>query len=333
MYLVTGGNGLVGRAIVRLLLERGERVRVFDLKPSLEPGAESLVGDLRNMDDITKAVAGVTTVFHCAAVVDVSLGKPRHLYDVNVAATQNMLLASRQAGVKKFIYTSSIDVVFDGSPIKAGDETLPYASKFLDFYGETKALAEQAVLRANSPDMLTCAVRPAGVFGPGDVHRFPNIIPNALKGKYTQIGDGTALFSHVYVDNVAYMHVLAADKLAAGHPSAGSAYFATDYAPTNFFTFFHPYLAALNLEVKTSVIPERTAMTIARLSEVLWRLVPIKRTASPLLTRYVVLSTCRDFWFTSRKAQAELGYTPLVSQQNTFQRTLDWVREVWVAGK
>jgi len=207
---------------------------------------------------------------------------------------------------------------------------LPYASKFLDFYGESKALAEQAVLRVNNSDMLTCAIRPAGVYGVGDVNRFPNIIRPALKGQFTQLGDGKAIFNHVYADNVAYMHLLAADKLAPDHPSAGSAYFATDYAPSNFFGFFRPYLDALGIQTETRVISERTAMTLARLSELLWRVIPNKRTAAARLTRYVIYSTCRDFWFTSRKAELELGYTPLVSQQNAFERTLGWLRDEWL---
>lgn len=330
MYLVTGGNGLVGRALVRLLLERGERVRVLDFAPSHESAAESVIGDLRDPQIVNNAVKGVKTVFHCAAMVDVSLGRPKHVYDVNVAATQNLLIASKLHDVGKFIYTSSIDVVFDGSPIRAGDERLPYASKYLDFYGESKALAEKAVLRVSNKDMLTCAIRPAGVYGAGDVNRFPNILKPALKGQFTQLGDGKALFNHVYADNVAYMHLLAADKLALDHPSAGSAYFATDYAPSNFFGFFHPYLEALGIQTQTRVISERSALMVARLSEWAWRIIPTKRTAAARLTRYVIYSTCRDFWFTSRKAELELGYTPLVTQQSAFERTMAWLQEEWL---
>jgi len=330
VYLVTGGNGLVGRALVRLLLERGETVRILDLTPSHTPHAESAVGDLRDPQAVSDALRGVSTVFHCAAMVDVSLGRPKHVYEINVAGTQNLLIGSKLQQVSKFIYTSSIDVVFDGSPIQSGTEKLPYASRFLDFYGESKALAEQAVLRANHPNLLTCAIRPAGVYGAGDVHRFPNIIKAALKGQFTQLGDGKALFNHVYADNVAYMHLLAADKLAADHPSAGSAYFATDYAPTNFFAFFRPYLEALNIQTTTRVVSESSAMLLARLSELLWRAIPTRRTAAARLTHYVIYSTCRDFWFTPRKAELELGYTPLVSQQNAFERTLAWLSDEWL---
>lgn len=330
MYLVTGGNGLVGRALVRLLIERGEAVRVLDLAPSTITEAESVVGDLRDPHTISEALQGVKTVFHCAAMVDVSLGRPRHIYDVNVAATQNLLIASKLQGVSKFVYTSSIDVVFDGTPIRAGDEKLPYAGKFLDFYGESKALAEQAVLRANHPTLLTCSIRPAGVYGEHDVNRFPNILKPALKGQFTQIGDGTSLFNHVYADNVAYMHLLAADKLAPDHPSAGSVYFATDYAPSNFFAFFHPYLEALGLQTTTQVISENQAALLATLRKLAWRVIPTRKMAAAKLTSYVVYSTSRDFWFTSHKAEIELGYAPLVSQQNAFNRTLAWLRDEWL---
>lgn len=330
MYLVTGGNGLVGRALVRLLLERGESVRVFDLTPSTLEGTESVVGDLRDPQAVSDTLHGIKTVFHCAEMVDASLGRPQHVYDVNVAGTQNLLIGSKLQGVSKFIYTSSIDVVFDGTPIRAGDERLPYAKTFLDFYGQSKALAEQAVLRANHATMLTCAIRPAGLYGENDVNRFANIIKPALKGQFIQIGDGSALFNHVYADNVAYMHLLASDKLAPDHPSAGSAYFATDYAPSNFFAFFRSFLDALELKTSTRVMSERQAIVLARLREWAWRLIPTRKMAAAQLTPYVVYSTCRNFWFTSRKAEIELGYTPLVSQQNAFNRTLAWLRDEWI---
>ena len=162
--LVTGSSGFLGAALCRLLVDMGEPVRGFDLVPSEDPRVENAVGDLRDPDALRWACAEVDVVFHAASVVSQELGKPRLLFDVNVTGTQNLVEAASRAGVPRFVFTSSIDVVFDGHAIADGDETRPYATKYLDYYGETKALAERLVLAANGlRGMATCSLRPAGI--------------------------------------------------------------------------------------------------------------------------------------------------------------------------
>ncbi|MGD8317970.1 MAG: NAD-dependent epimerase/dehydratase family protein, partial [Myxococcales bacterium] len=89
MCLVTGGNGYVGKHLIRRLLELGCEVRAFDLAPFAgDARAISIVGDVRRMSDIEPACEGVNTVFHTAAVINtLTLARPsvrRHVYSVNV---------------------------------------------------------------------------------------------------------------------------------------------------------------------------------------------------------------------------------------------------------
>ncbi|MCB9454562.1 MAG: NAD-dependent epimerase/dehydratase family protein [Anaerolineaceae bacterium] len=327
------GAGLLGRSLVDYLLEKGETVRVFDMIPYTDSRIETITGDVRNPQNVAGACAGVDTVYHTASMVSQGLGEVPGMYDVNVTGTQNVIAACRLQGVSRLVYTSSIDVVFDGTPIINGDESLPYPPRHLDYYGTTKMLAEQAVIQASDPQGLqTIVLRTAGIYGPHDRHRFPPILRNALKGVYTRLGDGRAKFNHVYVKNAAHAHWLAAQGLQqVGPPLGGQVYFITDHPPSNFFEFFLPFLEAANLPVKVRAVPLWLAQGMANAAELAYRLFPgDDNRASPQLTRYVVAATCQDFWFSHERASRDFGYTPLVSEEKAFQYTVDWIVNEWL---
>ncbi|MFN8529267.1 MAG: NAD-dependent epimerase/dehydratase family protein [Anaerolineae bacterium] len=327
--LVIGGAGMLGRAVARQMREAGHTVYSFDLVPSPEEGVESAIGDVRSAEAVSAACEGMDTVIHTASMVSQDPGKPQPVFDVNVQGTRNVIAACQRHHVSKLVYTSSIDVVFDGTPIRDGDETLPYPTRHLDYYGETKAIAEQAVIAANGTEGLsTCVLRAAGIYGPNDRHRFPRVLfPAAQTGTFTRLGNGRSMSNHVYVDNVAHAHVLAAQQLTGDHAAAGQCYFITDYAPSNFFEFFIPFLDALGIKAKQMRIPVSLALGFATVLEWKYYLSPVNKRTSPLFTRYSVAATSRDFWFNHRKASRDLGYAPLVSEQTAFDRTVDWARE------
>jgi sterol-4alpha-carboxylate 3-dehydrogenase (decarboxylating) len=330
MLLVTGACGHLGRALVDRLLAGGAAVRSFDLRPHPDPRVESHVGDIRDSDAVVRACAGVHTVFHTAAVIHLGLGRDPDVHAVNVGGTTNVIAACRAAGVRRLVATSSQDVVYGGRPIAGGDEALPYPARHLDCYGETKAEAERLVRGACDADLLTCAIRPTGIYGPHDNQRFPPILRAARAGRLFYMGDGRARFSHVYVENVAHAHLLAADRLGGGSPAAGAAYFVTDSEPANFIAFFVPFLEGLGLRPPTHRIPGWALWATAATCELLWRVAPSERTANPTLTRFIVGNICDDLWFTSVKAQRELGYAPIVDEVTARASTLAWLRDEWL---
>ncbi len=327
--LVTGSSGFLGSALCRMLLEMGEAVRGFDLTPPDDSRVEAFVGDLRDARAVQEACDGIDIVFHVASLVSQELGKPQALFDVNVTGTQMLIEAASAAGASRFVFTSSIDVVFDGHSISGGDESLPYASKFLDYYGETKAMAERLALSAHGlGGMATCALRPAGIYGPGDRQRFLPVVRAIQSGQYRRMGDCSARFNHVYVDNVAFAHVLAAQNLGLDGPVGGEVYFVTDYAPGNFFDFVESMLVDAGLEVPEGSIPVAAAQAVAVANETRFRFAPSPKSASPTLSRYVVASTTRDFWFTHDKATHDFGYQPVISEADARQHTVRWLRKV-----
>lgn len=142
---------------------------------------------------------------------------------VNVTGTANVINACQSAGVPKLVYTSSAGVVYSGKEdLINADERLPYPDVPMDAYNDTKARAEDLVLSANSASLLTCALRPSGIFGPGDrqaISGFHSVIKNG-QTKF-QIGSNENLFDWTYVGNVAHAHLLAADRLDKSYPVAG----------------------------------------------------------------------------------------------------------------
>ena len=121
--LVTGGGGFLGRHIVNLLLERGDSVSIFNRSrhEDLESrGVECYCGDLRNPEDVNKAVEGKDAVFHVAAKAGV-WGPVKDYYGINFTGSENVLNACKEFDVRKLIYTSSPSVAFGTEAIENGD--------------------------------------------------------------------------------------------------------------------------------------------------------------------------------------------------------------------
>ncbi|KAF6091140.1 NAD(P) dependent steroid dehydrogenase-like [Phyllostomus discolor] len=214
---VIGGSGFLGQHMVEQLLARGYTVNVFDMRQGFDnPQVQFFLGDLCSQQDLYPAVKGVSTVFHCASPPPSSNNK-EVFYRVNYIGTKNVIETCKEAGVQKLILTSSASVIFEGTDIKNGTEDLPYATKPIDYYTETKILQEREVLGANDPErnFLTTAIRPHGIFGPRDPQLVPILIEAARKGKMKfMIGNGENLVDFTFVENVVHGHILAAEHLS-----------------------------------------------------------------------------------------------------------------------
>ncbi len=323
-YLVTGGNGFLGGHIVRMLLKRGDRVTSLARRPQphLEAlGVRCIQGDIGDKTSVLKACEGVDGLFHVAALAEV-WGKRDDFYCVNVLGTRNMLEACKASGVSCFVYTSSPSVVFHDGNICGADEALPYPSRYLSPYPETKALAEQEVLQANGGDggskLFSCALRPHLIYGAGDTHLIPRLLEKAECGKLRIIGDGRNRVSMCAVENAAYAHLLAMDALKEeGSPVCGSVYFINDEEPVFLYDWINTLLKELDMPPVSRKIPYKAAYGIASLLEGVYRFFSL--TGEPPLTRFVVANLATSHYFDITKARRELGYTPLVSSSDAFQ--------------
>jgi sterol-4alpha-carboxylate 3-dehydrogenase (decarboxylating) len=326
--LVIGGAGMLGHEIARQLLGEGCSVRIMDLRPAEVDGVEEIIGDVRDPRAVSGAVQGMDVVFHAAAAVWNRSTPPRTYDEVNVGGTANVIEACRAAGVASLVYTSTMDVVVDGArPIVDGDEGLPYPRKVpADNYSRTKIVAERMVIAANDNGLATCALRPAGIYGPRDRYHLPGVLDAAKKGMPFRLGTGQARFSHVYSENAAHAHVLAARHCCPLSPVAGQCYFITDHHPaTNLFDFMEPFVRALGYELPRRRIPYGAAYVLAWINE---KINPLSN-----FNRFSVVQTCVDHTFVHHRAARDFGYAPRVSLDEAFRRTVQWFEHQGFAGK
>jgi dihydroflavonol-4-reductase len=216
--LVTGASGFVGWQIARLLLERGYRVRALARPSSSIPelDIERVTGDLRDPASLARAVAGCGVVFHVAADYRLWSKDPQEMYRSNVDGTRNILLASKAAGVERFVYTSTVGCI--GVPSGGiGDENQPVSlQEMAGPYKRSKYLAEQVALEFAADGFPVIIVNPTAPMGDHDFKPTPTgqIVLDFLSGAMPAYID-TGL-NIVNVRDVAMGHLLACEKGRVG---------------------------------------------------------------------------------------------------------------------
>jgi nucleoside-diphosphate-sugar epimerase len=192
--LVIGGAGYIGSLLVESLLEKGYRVRVLDsllygaesLRPVKDhPNFELMVGDCRNIQDVVRAVRGVESVVHLAAIVgDPACEQNQELaLETNYAATRMLIEIAKGHGVRRLLFASSCSVY--GATDVEVDEDAPVRP--ISFYGQTKVDSEQALLDSRSENFHPTILRFATVFGLSYRPRF-DLVVNLLSAKAKQEG-------------------------------------------------------------------------------------------------------------------------------------------------
>lgn len=324
--LVTGGGGFLGGAIVRLLCERGDEVCSFSRAehPQLTVlGVQQFRGDLADPEAVAKAARGCELVFHVAAKAGV-WGSYRDFHRANVVGTENVIAACRSNHIGRLVHTSSPSVVFAGSDVEGGDETLPYPPRYEAHYPATKAKAERLALAANSGELAVTALRPHLIWGPGDNHLVPRIVARARAGRLCRIGADPKLVDTVYIDNAAQAHLLAADRLFPGGSVAGKCYFISNGEPLPLWEMVDRILAAADLPPVTRTISPQLAVALGGLCEGVWGL--LRLNGEPPMTRFVAHELASAHWFDIGAARRDFGYHPQVSIDDGLLRLRQWLQ-------
>ena len=336
IILVTGGSGFLGGHVVRELLgpdtviETSE-VRVFDMKDY--PGEEKVnfcKGDTRDFEAVKKACSGVDAVIHSAAIIDWGNHPQQYVYDVNVGGTENVVRACKELGIKYMVFTSSLDAIFTGSPLRNIDDRQPYPEKFHGMYSKSKMLGEKVVKAANGEDLKTCIMRPSDIYGPADPYHMNALIGMAKTGFYVRIGNGKSKAQHVFAGNMAHAHVMALKEMMTGNTRhLGKAYLITDGPGHNFFKFFDQIVikAGYKFWPKNLWIPYRIAYTMGAISEFIAFLARPFVKFNPGLSRFAVTYTCTDFTFNSKRAEEDFGFVPKYSQEEAIEVTAEYYRK------
>ncbi|MCI0706464.1 MAG: SDR family NAD(P)-dependent oxidoreductase [Ignavibacteriae bacterium] len=205
--LITGGTGFLGSNIAHALLNEGCHVRILrrpssDLRAIDSADIEHCIGDVRDLDSIRRALKGCDTVFHTAALISYWRKERETMMDVNVRGTRNIVEASIEAGVERFVHTSSIAAIgfrTDGQP---ADETNTFNwDKYDVGYRISKHRAEMEIRDGVRRGLPAVMVNPSVIIGPRDIHFHGGQVLRDIARKrifyYTE-----GLMNIVYVDDV-----------------------------------------------------------------------------------------------------------------------------------
>jgi GDP-L-fucose synthase len=230
--LVTGGTGLIGRPLVEMLIEQGAQVRIASLDdPSrAHPAAQFMQTNLMYLDNCLKAVDGMDYVFHLAGIKGspaMTAKKPASFFVPTISFNTNMMEAARQAGIKKYLYTSTIGVYAPAEVFYEDDVWKTFPSPNDRFAGWAKRMGE---LQAEAYQIEygwkdIAIVRPANVYGPYDnfdpanAMVIPSLVRRALDGENPLVvwGDGSSIRDFIHARDVARGMLLAMEK-GAGRP-------------------------------------------------------------------------------------------------------------------
>jgi len=321
---VTGGGGFLGGAIVRLLRERGDEVTSYSRgeHPALaELGAQHLRGDLGDLKRLHDSLRGHDTVFHVAARAGIALGR-EPFWSANVEGTRNVLTAALESGVERLVFTSSPSVCFDGRDHVNASNDLPYSTRFLAPYAESKAAAERMVLAANGRSALaTCALRPHLVFGPGDPHLLPRLIERGRAKKLAIVGKGANEVSLTYVENAAHAHLDAADRLAKSAAHGGKAYFVAQKEPVALWTWINDLFGSLGIPPVTRRVPMPLAYAAG-----MWLENLAKPDVEARMTRFLALQLATSHSYDLGPAERDFGYVERVSMSEATRITVEHLR-------
>lgn len=340
--LLIGGAGFLGLHLIEQFFKNdpSTKISVFDVRPLPDKLSNQFTfnpteigffkGDLTNESDVENAIkkSNATVLVHSASPMHG--GKTEIYQKVNVDGTKNVLKVAKNSGIKAFVYTSSAGVIFNGQDIHNADESWPIPEVPMDAYNETKAIAEEMVLKANDPksNFYTIALRPAGIFGPGDRQLVPGLRSVAKLGQSKfQLGDNNNLFDWTYAGNVADSHVLAAEKILNSETVdkvSGETYFITNDTPTYFWALARTvWKADGHIDKKVIVLKRPVAILAGYLSEFFSKL--LKK--EPGLTPFRVKIVCAYRYHNIAKAKELLGYSPNVGIEEGIKKTLEWMDE------
>ncbi len=335
--LVTGAAGFVGKNLVQTLLDRGCRVRALVHQTPLSidhPNLQILSGKVEEPSTLLDACIDVKTAFHTAANIALLGGRSAsHAYrqpvwKINVTGTENIIAACRERGVERLVYTSSVDVCFDGCPNPDMNQSTPYARKPASIYQETKIAAEARVLAANGEGKLrTCALRPDGIYGPEPNVILDTIVTQVALGRFKAgIGNPDTKQDNTYIDNLIHGEILAARHLGSNGRACGKAYFISDYAPQNTFEFLRPLIEGLGERVPTVRIPRGLVRPILLGWEHLHFRLGVN---PPPITPHELDKVSVSHYGSIADAERDLGYKPVKTYEEAIAECLPYCRQVF----
>jgi len=318
--LVTGATGFVGSAIARALLERGYPVRVLVRPASNRANLADLdvvvvEGDIRDARTLEPAMRGARFLVHAAADYRLWTRDPRALVDNNVVGTRTIMRAALAAGVERTVYTSSVATLALRAHCEPADETKRLTPQdAVGAYKRSKVLAEREVEAMIAQDRLPAViVHPSTPIGPRDMRPTPTgrIIVEAASGRMPAFVD-TGL-NLVHVDDVAQGHVAALQRGVIGER------YILGGQNVSLAAMLREIGRLTGRRAPRIKLPRRLLFPAALVTEA-WATMTGRE---PFLTRDGLRMARAPMYFTSAKAERELGYRAR-SHVEGLRDAIDW---------
>jgi nucleoside-diphosphate-sugar epimerase len=322
--LVTGATGFLGRVIVGKLVGQHEVVALVRATSSRERFAPELSfaeGDVTDRASLERAMGGCDAVIHAAALVKILA--PREDFDrINVQGLENVLAAASSAGVEKLVYVSSFMALgpTEGGKDRQLDEQASVADRrWINDYERTKTLADRAARRAIESGAALNVVYPGVIYGPGELTE-GNIIVRLILDIVNQrlpgwIGTADLLWNYVFVEDVAEGIVRTLERASAG----------ARYVLGGENLRHEQFYAAIGRATGAAPPKFRIPFPLATSTGAMMRAWARLTGGVPKLTPDLVEVNRHDWALTSKKAEAELGYTWRTFDQGLAE-TVTWLR-------
>ncbi len=320
--LVTGASGFVGSAVARALLAEGQRVRVL-LRPTSPRtnvaglDVEIAEGDIRDRASVARALEGCRHLFHVAADYRLWARDPEEIVRANLEGTRAVMEAARGARLDRIVYTSSVATLKlrqDGVPV---DETAPNAPETtIGAYKTSKVLAERLVETMAAEGLPVTLVLPSTPIGPRDVKPTPTgrIVVEAANGKMpAYIDTGLNL---VHVDDVARGHLLAWRRGRIGER------YILGGQDVSLGEMLRVIAGLVGRKPPTVELPRGPIFPLAYAAEMVARFTG----REPFATVDALKMAKYRMFFSSAKAEAELGYTARPYAE-ALAEAIHWFRE------
>ncbi len=314
--LLTGATGFIGSHLARLLVQRGDEVRVLVRKQSRREALrtlelEQLEGDILDRRAVRRAMRGIERVFHVAGTTSLVQGRER-IFALNVEGTRIVLEEALRAGVQRAVYTSSVAAVGPARTGSTADESNVWdAGRYAIPYLDSKHEAENEAMRVLARGLPVVIVNPAHVLGAGDPGRSSTVLVRQfLRQEIPAYVEGT--LNIVGVQDVARGHLLADEKGRVGERYIlGNRNFTLD-------RLFADLGRLSGVEPPAVKLPLGAALALATAG----RRVPGVSLPSPTEIR----ASSLNWAFRNTKARRELGWRPS-PHEDALEETIAFYRE------
>lgn len=315
---LTGGSGLVGGALLKKLIERGDEVSALARTDAAaaklaERGATTFRGDVLDEEALVRGLEGCELLYHVAGVNALCTPDPAGMMRVNVDGAALAVRAAARAGVRRVVLTSSAASLGE---VKGtiGNEDSAHRGSYMSVYEQSKREGElAAIAEAKRQGIEIVSINPSSVQGPGRAGGTGKILIAYLNGRLKAFVDTT--ISIVDIDDCVEGHILGAERGRDGER------YVLNSATLTSLEALEVVSTISGVRHDVRLIPPAAAKAVATAVELVFR---VRRKHAPLC-REMITTMLHGHRYDGSRAARELGvrYTPV---EDTFRRTIEWAR-------